>query len=167
MSRVIDDRGRLFGKVNVVDILVLAVIVALAVFVGLRFSGTDAVSTGESKPVTVTFMVQPAYEGMLDAYEVLGELRDKEGRYLGMIEKTEVGERNRVDVSGRDWAFTLDFAAPPVVTIYVSAQGNVSGDTVRIGSLAARVGAVVQLVGPGWEGEARILKVVQGEAVGE
>ncbi len=167
MSRVIDDRGRLFGKVNVIDILVLVVIVALAVFVGLRFGSEDAVVSTEKKPVTVTFLIQPAHEGMIDSYTVLGQLRDKEGRLLGTIEKTEVAERNEVEVSGGDWEFKLDFAAPPVVLLQVSAQGSTYNDTVHIGPVAARVGATLQLVGPGWESAAVVLRVDQGAAASE
>ena len=167
MSRLIDSRGRLFGKVNVVDILVLAVVVALAVFVGLRLSGSDAAASTETKPVTVTFLLQPAHERMIDSYTVLGDVKDDQGRFIGTIAKTEVAERNQVAVSGRDWAFTLDFAAPPAVIVDVAAEGRISGDSVHVGPLAARAGAIVQLVGPGWEGEARILRVEESTAAAE
>ena len=39
MSRFLDERGRIFGKVNVVDILVLLVIIAVVVFAVVRMTG--------------------------------------------------------------------------------------------------------------------------------
>jgi len=100
MSRLIDARGRLFGKVSVVDILVLAVIVALAVFLGLRFSGSEAVGSAETQPVTVTFVVLPAYDEMVEAYTSLGELKDISGRRIGDIVKVETDDRSQMELSG-------------------------------------------------------------------
>ena len=42
MSPFIDDRGRLFGRVSVVDIIVLLLIVAVGAFAWGRFSGDEA-----------------------------------------------------------------------------------------------------------------------------
>ena len=36
---MIDEKGRLFGKINIVDLLVILVIVIAAVFVGVKFLG--------------------------------------------------------------------------------------------------------------------------------
>ncbi len=44
MGRFIDERGRIFGKVNIVDILVILVIVAVVVFAVVRFTGTSSAS---------------------------------------------------------------------------------------------------------------------------
>ena len=51
MSRFLDERGRIFGKVNIVDILVLLVIVAVVVFAVVRLTGGGSTAY----PVTVIF----------------------------------------------------------------------------------------------------------------
>jgi hypothetical protein len=57
---VVDEEGRLFGLVNVVDALVVLFVVALAVAgVALVLGGEDA--TGESRHVTLDFGTQPQY----------------------------------------------------------------------------------------------------------
>ena len=53
LSRILDDRGRIFGKVNIVDLVVLVVIVAIVVFAAVRLTGGGAVDT---VPVKVTFV---------------------------------------------------------------------------------------------------------------
>ena len=48
MARILDERGRIFGKVNIVDILVLLVIVAVVVFAkGLIEAFHDALRVAE------------------------------------------------------------------------------------------------------------------------
>jgi hypothetical protein len=159
MTRLIDNRGRLFGKVSVVDILVLLVVVAIAIFFSLR--GTDSVATVETVQVKVTFVTQPSDARMLDAYTALGPLKDSSGRTIGTIEQAEVSEPAPVEVVGKGWESTLQIPVVPDVVFVVSAQGYLSGDTVHVGSIAARVGANIQLIGPGWEGYAQIVKVEQ------
>jgi hypothetical protein len=157
MTRLIDDRGRLFGKISVIDILVLLVIVAIAVFLALR--GSDAVVSVETVQVKLTFVTQPSDSRMLEAYTALGTLRDASGRTIGTIEQAEASEPDPVTLTGKGWETGLQIPVAPEVVFVVSAQGYLSGDTVHVGSLAARVGANVQVVGPGWEGFAQIVKV--------
>jgi hypothetical protein len=157
MTRIIDDRGRLFGKISVIDILVLLVIVALAVLLGLR--GSDSVASAETVQVKLTFVTQPSDSRMLKGYTALGTLRDISGRTIGTIEQAEVSEPEPVILTGKGGDTGLQIPLTPEVVFIVSAQGYLSGDTVRVGSLAARVGANVQVVGPGWEGYAQIVKV--------
>ena len=54
MSRFLDERGRIFGKVNIIDILVLLVIVAVVVLAVVRLK------TGvfETVPVRVTYTLE-------------------------------------------------------------------------------------------------------------
>ena len=166
MARFIDDRGRLFGKISVVDILVLVAVVALALFLGLRSTG-DEVGTLEGEPVKITFSVQPADPRMIEGYTALGPLKDISGRTIGTIERAEVSELPPVQFSGKSWEFDLSFPIAPDVIIEVAAEANIFDGEVHVGPLAARVGAAVELIGPGWEGWGLIVGVEQGAAATE
>ena len=48
------------------------------------------------------------------------------------------------------------------MTFVVLCQGTVSDSTVHIGTLAARVGTDVRIVGPGYEAQTTIIDVVWG-----
>ena len=39
---MIDEKGRLFGKVNIVDLLIILIVLAAAAFLGYRFLGPDS-----------------------------------------------------------------------------------------------------------------------------
>lgn len=164
MARLIDDRGRLFGKVNVVDILVLLVVIAVATFVGLRVSDGGA---GESVPVKTTYAVQPANHLMVAGYTTLGALYDQAGRYLGTISSAEVVEPEPIHFAGWGDKFGLYFAEASQVLIVVESEGILAGDSVHVGSLDARVGTKLSLRGPGWQGDAYIVDVDWGAAATE
>jgi hypothetical protein len=161
MARIIDDRGRLFGRINVVDILVLLIIVALAVFVGLRASGGVGAQT---ETVKITFLVQPTESRSLEGFTTLGPARDVAGRFLGTIESAEVVQPDPVEFGGSGTDYDLYFPSAPEVLIVVSAQATVSGTDVHVGSLTARVGTEIKLIGPGWEARAQVVKVDRGAA---
>ena len=85
MSRFLDERGRIFGKVNVVDILVLLVIIAVVVFAVVRFTGASS----ETVPLKVTYTVEEVRQATVDAIqetvEVNGTVRDDGGTVLGKV----------------------------------------------------------------------------------
>jgi len=56
--KIIDDKGRLFGKLNIIDLLVLAVVVILAFFLGTRFLGSsDNGGAATADPIYLEFTV--------------------------------------------------------------------------------------------------------------
>lgn len=55
--KVIDEKGRLFGKVNLIDLLVVLIIVLAAAALLWKFAGNKAVEAVSAKPKTATFTV--------------------------------------------------------------------------------------------------------------
>ena len=55
--KVIDEKGRLFGKINLIDLLVILVIVIAAVALLWKFAGKKAVESVSAKPKVATFTV--------------------------------------------------------------------------------------------------------------
>ena len=54
---MIDEKGRLFGKINVVDLLVVLVIVIAAAVLGVKFLGPDSTVSVSHKTTHVTYQV--------------------------------------------------------------------------------------------------------------
>lgn len=163
MARIIDDRGCLFGKINVVDILVLLVVIALVVFVGLRATGAGA----ETVQVKISFLVMPTQSEGIEAYTTLGLVKDVSGRKLGTIESAEVVQPDPVHFGYSSTDSNLYVPSAPEVLLVVSAQGVLFGNDIHVGSIVARVGSEARLFGPGWESHAQIVKVDRGTAVTE
>jgi Domain of unknown function (DUF4330) len=157
MARIVDDRGRLFGRVNIVDLLVLLVIVAVVVFVAVRFA-----SPTETVPVQITFLVKNIDNRAVEPFKSVGTLEDGGGNVIGTIEKADVIPTPVELVTLQGELKVFDSFVRSDVSIVVSTTGSVSGDTVHVGRLAARVGAIVQLVGPGYESTSIISDVVWG-----
>jgi len=55
--KFIDEKGRLFGKLNLIDLLVVLVIIAGVAAVGMKMFGNKAVETVTSQKVTLTYEV--------------------------------------------------------------------------------------------------------------
>lgn len=48
---MIDEKGRLFGKINIIDLLIAIIIIAAAVFIGMKFLGPESTATNTQKAV--------------------------------------------------------------------------------------------------------------------
>jgi hypothetical protein len=159
LRRVLDDRGRLFGKVNIVDLIVLVVIVAIVVFAAVRLTGGGAVAT---VPVKVTFVEAKVDQALVAGLQGKGTVRDTGGNVIGEVQSVQVTPsiEELLTTEGEFKAFPS--STKSTVTFVVLGQGTVTDSTAHIGRLAARVGAEVRLIGPGYEAQTTIANVVWG-----
>ncbi len=159
MSRIIDERGRIFGKVNVVDILVFLVIVAVIVFAITRLTG----SSSQKVPVSVQYKVEQVREATVDAItatvEAGGRVTDEAGTVLGEVVNIEVSPT--VEEYMTPQGELKEFESPIFkdILITVSGQATVTGRTARIGSVQLRVGKPVTLIGHRYEVKSTIFRV--------
>lgn len=159
MSRFLDERGRFFGKVNVIDLLVLLVIIAVVVFAVVRMTG----GSSETVPVRVTYTVEAVRQASVDALQAKGEVTDDGGTVLGKVEEVVVTPTLEEFLTPDGELRAFESPVFSDVSIVVLGEGRVSGSTVRIGSVPMRVGKKVTLVGTGYEVQTVIMGVVWGE----
>jgi len=57
---MIDNNGKLFGKINIIDLLIVLVLIAAIVFVGLRFFGGNDNDMGTPQHIRATFFADDA-----------------------------------------------------------------------------------------------------------
>ncbi len=159
MSRILDDRGRLFGKVNIVDLVVLLVIAAVVVFAAVRLTGGGAV---ETVPVRVTFIDARVDNALVAGLQTKGTVKDLGGSVIGEVQSVQVTPSvEELLTTGGEFK-TFASATQSDVTFVVLGEGTISDSTVHIGRVAARVGAEVKLIGPGYEAQTTIAEVVWG-----
>src|SRR5680860_890561 len=156
MSPVLDDRGRLFGKVSVVDLFVLLLLVALALFAYARFAGTDTVEG----PYELTLTVEKVRDATFAQFEVGDTVTDEGGTVLGHVASFSVTP-TRTEVSTDDGRL-VEQPSPVFsdVSVVVEGRTDLSSATIRVGSLRLAVGKVLTVRGPGWEVKATIMGVV-------
>lgn len=156
MGRIIDDRGRILGRVSIVDILVVLVIAALVIFAYVRFAGGGSTTV----PVRVTYTAQTVDQATAAQLEdKKGTVRDDVGTVLGQVESvtSRPTVEERVGSSGQ-----LEALESPIfrdVDIVVRGEAVLSESTVRIGNVPLRVGRRVTLVGTGYEVQCAITRV--------
>ena len=146
---MIDEKGRLFGKINIVDLLVIVVIVIAAIFVGTKFlgggSGTGAVGGGTT-PVRYTVLVenvQPeVYENikaLVDAGDASlmasGELLD--GRVTAV---TAVPHEENVSVSTTGDAVIIPVGREHLDLTFTIECNVINPITTEIGTQEVRIG---------------------------
>ncbi len=96
---MIDKNGKLFGKINVIDLLVLVVLVAAILVVGLRFIGPrgDATETLEMK-----FYIEEVNDWVADKIQIGDTMYDgTNSMTLGKVTAVEKGK-------AETWAITED-----------------------------------------------------------
>lgn len=68
---MIDKNGKLFGKINIIDLLIVLIVIAAAAFVALRVlgGGESGESAGENR-VRITFYTDWAYDFVADSISI-------------------------------------------------------------------------------------------------
>lgn len=135
---VIDEKGRLFGKLNVIDLLALLLVAAVAVLLVVRLAGgrLGGLSSGDKEPVTIVYSITVS-NVRPESYEVVRRFVDKAaGKKDQLMTGTQL-------LNG----YVTDCVAVPHVTYTADANGQIvmaqsSGEDPRL-DLTFTVEAVV------------------------
>lgn len=94
MNKIIDRNGRLFGKVSIIDLVVVLVVAALAMALNMKSNDLDASkTTGADTPITFTVLAENVDLYIADAIRVGDSVYDKDrasGGAVGKITAIEV-----------------------------------------------------------------------------
>ena len=155
MSGFIDKQGRIFGKVNVVDIVIVLGLIALLAFAVDRMHHTSPASVS----VRVTFRVQQVRKATVDKLRLAyGTVKDDSGRVLGTVEKV-VAQPSEEEVLS-PLTGKLEVQESPLfedVDITVLAKTIASNGSYRIGSVSIPVGKKLVLSGtPSFQASATV-----------
>ncbi len=114
--KVIDEKGRLFGKVNIVDLLVLVLIVAAAAVLGMKFLGGRGAPGETAQKLTYTVRVMGVTQ---ETYENVCQYVDK-----------QAGIKEQLQASGKLLpGYIVDVTASPHLPI---STDTVGGDTLDL-----------------------------------
>lgn len=139
--KILDEKGRLFGKLNIVDLLVLALVVVVAAVLAVKFlGGEQQVGTGEAPALTYTVRVmeveKASYEAICQYVDAASGKKDQlmaSGKLLnGYVVAVEASEHihTAADTVGGD---TLDLLFTVEAVPADALTGVIGSQEVRIG----------------------------------
>lgn len=130
--KIIDEKGRLFGKLNLIDLAVILVLVAVVAAIGMKLFGNKAVEAVTSEKVTLTYEVvcQDVPENVADycTAHTGGQLLSSGKLLDGYITGCRAETAETADGTRTDLYFTIE-----VKTTFSSATYAVGSQEVRVG----------------------------------
>jgi hypothetical protein len=90
---IIDDKGRLFKKINLIDLLIILIVIAAGVFVFGKFSKAKIVTPfTKQEQIVVTFYSESIPDYAAEAMQIGDFVKDKaSGNVVGKIIEKETG----------------------------------------------------------------------------
>ena len=85
-KKIIDDRGRLFGKISVIDVIVIVIVVVLAVAVYVKYDVLDKTNSAvKTTPITYTAVVSQVRQPSAALFRDGDEIYTNTGIDMGQI----------------------------------------------------------------------------------
>ena len=153
MSPVLDDRGRLFGLINLVDLLVIVLLVVLVGLAAVRLTRSEGQETG----ILSTFKVEHVQQPTVDKVKIGQTVQDDTGNVLGTIVAAPPPTASKETNPNSEGYPVLGYS--PLykdLFIEVKGQGHASGKVIKVGNLPLEVGKIVTIKGPGWNVKATV-----------
>jgi hypothetical protein len=145
---LVDNKGRLFGKINIIDLVIVLII--LGVVAGslykLQLFGRH---TSDERPVTVTLYLKEVSPETVDALQEGDILTEStENLPLGKVIKKEVRKALKEAPTADGRLVAAD--SPTKFDVYLTTEGNlrVTGDQVLVGRRDIKVGLNLNIKSP-------------------
>lgn len=139
---IVDEKGRLFGKINLLDLVVVLAILAVAARFGYKaYKGRQAVAVGEDKVIEMTMRLPAVAEPTIKAIPVGSELYDsKSNTYMGKV--VEVRQEPALVVTTGDDGRVYEQPSKNRFDLYViiAGKGRVSPNGVTMAGLEVKIG---------------------------
>lgn len=122
--KIMDNKGRLFGKISIIDVVVVLVVVVMAFALYMKNNTLDASKTGEAANTPITFVVEAEHIplNVVDAIQVGDMVYDKDrasGGAIGKITNIELKPAARTErlTNGVYASMTNEHARNLLITI--------------------------------------------------
>ena len=130
MKKIIDNKGRLFGKISIIDIFVILIVVILAIGLYFKFNTLDV--TGASTPTetfTYEIRIKEVRSFAADSLAVGDKVYDKEGnRCIGQITAIDITDSTRNTTLANGTFGNVSVEDRYDIALTVEATGTISND---------------------------------------
>ena len=99
MRKIIDDKGRIFGKISIIDIVVVIVALVLVVAFYMKFNtGSTPLSSRDTIEVTYTVRIAAIRLSSADLLRIGDKMYSQDtGAYIGTITSIDIRDAEAVD----------------------------------------------------------------------
>lgn len=128
MKKFIDNKGKLFGVVSIVDILVVLVVIVLGIGVYVRFFVNEETAIVQpQEEITFSINLKSLRSFSAESFEVGDKVYDENGTYLGKITDVKI-----VDATGSSQLIDGTTVEAPIidkydVTLTINGEGTIRG----------------------------------------
>lgn len=138
---MIDKNGKIGGKVNLIDLLIVIVILAAIAFVGYRFILKDKTGIINNETVILEFTSEEVNDFTIERLEAGAPVLDyDENNYLGTVTGFELGEPASYEVNEYGETVRLSLPGCNSVVLTAEAAGTLDGNGVVIGGARYGIG---------------------------
>lgn len=136
--KIIDQNGRLFGKISVIDLLVVAVVAVLAVALNFKSGQTHTGTSVQEEKITFQIRLRGVRSYVADCIAVDDSLYDKDyssgGRALGQITDIQVERDPGTSISGMPDGTVMLVEGENTVDLLLTVRGTglINGKSVAI-----------------------------------
>ncbi|MDD7352213.1 DUF4330 domain-containing protein [Peptoniphilus sp. AGMB00490] len=143
--KIIDKKGRLFGLINIVDLLVIILILALVAVGVKRFGTKAAVGEASTKKGVITAEVKDVRDVTANNIKVGDKIFDYDkGTYLGKIVAAEVEPyKDKTEYQGKFYNSEVPGKYRVIMTI--DADVKETEDFYQVGTEQIRIGAEMRI----------------------
>src|SRR6056297_490032 len=143
--RVIDEKGRLFGTINIIDLFVLAMVaLAVILFAGRMFPGKEAGDAGIKRAMEYTVKVEEVSKYTVDEANVGDAVFDYEtGSNIGVISGASHHPHTEYVVDKNNEAVAIDSLDKYDLFITIKADFIETDKALMVGDMIAAVGRKV------------------------
>ncbi len=156
-----DNRGKLFGKVNSVDLIIILLIILTAVGGYMFFFGRSEKKVSESSKVVYDFEITNVNKDFVDAINPGDPIRDStRGNELGTVvskSSRDAAMLNEDLINGRYIIAEVPDAYDVVITI--EADANITPASIIIGGAEVKVGKKFFIKGKGYANQGFVTKM--------
>jgi len=144
LKKCIDEKGRLFGRINVIDLIIIAVIVLAVVAVGWNIAGSKVSSAlCGSKEITYTVRVENVEQNdaaNIGTVSFPDQMMSSGSLINGTVESYSVVPHNNTGV--REDGTTFTYADENYVDVIFTCKATVAANAVtnKVGSQEVRMG---------------------------
>ena len=155
---LIDREGRLFGKINLVDFLIMILIIGA--FLGYMMKKqVGPVIITNVKPIEITVMVASMRPGVLANIQEGDQIFAKDGADVGTIKSVTVKPAKVLTTTDQGQVKIAEDPWHKEVTMVVGGSGTSSKNTVKLGITEVRAGTEFTVRGIDFEVISQIQKV--------